>query len=77
VTPDHVRGRVLALYWGLSGGVMGIGNLVVGWLADSAGVAPALALPGLAFVIITFLTLSAPTVRGLYGRRVAVRPAPA
>jgi len=26
-TPDHVRGRVLALYWGSSGGVMAFSNL--------------------------------------------------
>jgi MFS family permease len=77
VTPDHVRGRVLALYWGLSGGVMGFANLGVGWLADEYGVAPALALPGLAFVAVTVLTLLAPTLREMYGRRVAVAAASA
>jgi MFS family permease len=77
VTPDHVRGRVLALYWGLSGGVMGLSNLAVGRLADHAGVAPALALPGVAFLLVTALTLCAPTLRQLYGRRVTVAPAPA
>ena len=76
-TPDHVRGRVLALYWGASGGVMGVGNLAVGRLVDSAGVGPVLALPGLAFVAVTCLTLLAPTVRALYGRRVASAAAPA
>jgi MFS family permease len=75
VTPDHVRGRVLALYWGLSGGVMGISNLAVGGLADSLGVGPALALPGLGFIAVTVLTLLAPTLRELYGRRVAVAAA--
>lgn len=75
VTPDHVRGRVLALYWGLSGGVMGFSNLGVGGLADSLGVGPALALPGLAFIVVTVLTLCAPTLRYLYGRRVALASA--
>jgi predicted MFS family arabinose efflux permease len=77
VTPDQFRGRVLALYWGLSGGVMGVGNLVVGQLVDRVGVGPVLALPGLAFVVVTWLTLLAPIVRTLYGRRAAGAVAPA
>jgi MFS family permease len=68
-TPDAVRGRVLALYWGTTGGVMAFGNLATGRLADVVGVGPVLALPGLAFVIVTGLTLCAPTVRTLYRRR--------
>jgi MFS family permease len=68
-TPDAVRGRVLALYWGLTGGVMAFGNLATGGLADVIGVGAVLALPGLAFVGITILTLCAPRVRALYARR--------
>jgi hypothetical protein len=70
-TPDHVRGRVLGLYWGSSGGVMAISNLATGRLADGLGVGPPLALPGLAFGVVTVLTLCAPTLRAIYGRRVA------
>jgi MFS family permease len=77
VTPDHVRGRVLAVYWGLSGGVMGIGNLAVGGLVDSVGVAPALAVPGLVFAMVTLVTLCAPSLRALYGRRSVTAALPA
>jgi MFS family permease len=71
VTPDPVRGRVLGLYWGSTGGVMGVSNLATGRLADTFGAAPTLALPGLVFVAVTVLTLGAPTLREIYGRRQA------
>lgn len=71
VTPDRVRGRVLALYWGMSGGVMAFANLSTGRLADAFGVEPALALPGLAFMAVTCLTLLVPTLRRIYGGRLA------
>lgn len=76
-TPDHVRGRVLALYWGSSGGMMAFSNLGIGRLADVFGVPPVLALPGILFVIITVLTLYARTLRMLYGRRAVTAAAPA
>jgi MFS family permease len=68
-TPDRVRGRILALYWGASGGVMGFAALFTGRLADTFGVAPAIAVPGLLFIAVTCLTLLAPTLRTIYGRR--------
>src|SRR5262249_50899743 len=68
-TPDHVRGRVLGLYWGSTGGVMAISNLATGHLADALGAGPMLALPGLAFVGVTVLTLRARTLREIYSRR--------
>ncbi|MGH2584064.1 MAG: MFS transporter, partial [Dehalococcoidia bacterium] len=70
-TPDSVRGRVLALYWGSSGGVMAFSNLATGQGADDFGVWAVLALPGLAFVAVTLVTLAAPPLRALYGRHVA------
>jgi MFS family permease len=70
-TPDRVRGRVLGLYWGSTGGVMAVSNLATGRLADGLGAGPMLALPGLAFGAVTVLTLCAPTLREIYGRRVA------
>jgi MFS family permease len=70
-TPDRVRGRVLGLYWGSTGGVMAVSNLATGRLADGLGAGPMLALPGLAFGAVTVLTLCAPTLRKIYGRRVA------
>ena len=70
-TPDHVRGRVLGLYWGSTGGVMAVSNLATGRLADGLGAGPMLALPGLAFGAVTVLTLCAPTLREIYSRRLA------
>src|SRR5499433_1680217 len=56
-SPDHVRGRVLGLLWGSTGGVMAVSNLATGRLADGLGAGPTLALPGFAFVAVTLLTL--------------------
>jgi predicted MFS family arabinose efflux permease len=75
-TPDHVRGRVLALYWGSGSGVMGFSNLAFGRLADGFGAGPVLALPGLAFIAVTALTLCAPTLRDIYGQRLATSAGP-
>ncbi len=75
-TPDHVRGRVLGLYWGSGSGVMGVSNLATGRLADGLGAGPMLALPGLAFIAVTVLTLGAPTLRAIYGRRLATAAVP-
>lgn len=71
VTPDYVRGRVMGLYWGSTGGVMAISNLATGGLADWWGAGPMLAWPGLAFGAMTVLTLWAPTLRGIYRRQSA------
>jgi len=68
-TTDHVRGRVMGLYWGSTGGVMAVSNLATGRLADGLGAGTMLALPGFAFVAVTLLTLCAPTLREIYGRR--------
>ena len=67
--PDHVRGRVLALYLGSSGATMGFGALMLGGLADRYGLGLALSLPGLIFAAITVLALAVPAARPLYGRR--------
>src|SRR5215472_730564 len=69
--PDQVRGRVMGLYWGSTGGVMAISNLATGRLADVLGAGTMLALPGAAFAAMTVLTLRAPTLREIYGRQAA------
>jgi MFS family permease len=74
-TPDHVRGRVLGVYWGSGSGVMGVSNLATGRLADGFGAGPMLALPGLVFIAVTVLTLYAPPLRGIYGQRLATTAA--
>ena len=76
-TPDHLRGRVMALYWGSTGGVMAVSNLATGRLADWLGAGPMLAVPGLAFGALTVLTLWAPTLREIYARRLAGAGVPA
>jgi len=73
---DQVRGRVMALYWGSTGGVMGVSNLATGRLVDGWGAGPMLALPGLAFAVMTVLSLCTPTLREIYGRRSASTTAP-
>jgi hypothetical protein len=75
-TPDHVRGRVLGLYWGSTGGVMAFSNLATGRLTDGLGAGLTLALPGLAFGAVTILTSCAPTLREIYGSRRAMTAVP-
>jgi MFS family permease len=75
-TPDRVRGRVLGVYWGSTGGVMAVSNLATGRLADGLGAGPMLALPGLAFGAVTVLTLCAPALRETYRRRLASTAVP-
>jgi MFS family permease len=74
--PDPFRGRVMGLYWGSTGGVMGMSNLATGRLADGFGAGTMLAFPGLAFVVMTVLTLYAPTLREIYGHRLATGAGP-
>ena len=75
-TPDRVRGRVIALFWGSSGGVMAFSNLATGGLADGFGAGTMVALPGLAFVAVTVLTLCVSPLREIYGRRLTAASGP-
>jgi MFS family permease len=45
-SPDHLRGRVLGLYYYAWNGVAPLGALVVGWLCDVGGTQLALAAGG-------------------------------
>jgi hypothetical protein len=56
--------------------VMAVSNLATGRLADGFGAGPMLALPGLAFGAVTVVTLCAPTLREIYGRRLASTAVP-
>jgi MFS family permease len=75
-TPDYVRGRVLALYWGSSGGVMAFSNLATGRLADGFGAGTMIALPGLIFIAVTVLTLCVSPLREIYRRRLTTAAVP-
>lgn len=65
--PDHLRGRVTAAYLMVTGGVMSIGNLVLGAFADRTGVEPMLLIPALAFLVaLLLLTGIVPGLRRLF-----------
>jgi len=66
--PDALRGRVSAAFLMGTGGVMSIANLVVGEMADRAGIGAVLLVPALLFIT-ALLALSGvvPGLRRLYG----------
>lgn len=67
VVPDHLRGRVTAAYLMGTGGVMSIGNLVAGTLADQYGVGAVLLVPALVFLVaLVALTGTVPGLRRLF-----------
>lgn len=46
--PDHLRGRVLSLYWFVFAGLTPIGSLLIGWVATRGGSEPAFLAAGFA-----------------------------
>jgi MFS family permease len=67
VVPDAIRGRVMSLYLMAAGGIMAIMNLGFGALADHLGTPVLFAVPGLAFVAFTVLSLATgPHLRRIY-----------
>jgi sugar phosphate permease len=46
-TPDHLRGRVLSLYYYAWNGVAPLGALIIGWLSARGGTQLAFAVAGL------------------------------
>lgn len=71
ITPDRVRGRVLALFLMAGGGVMAFANLATGNLADAYGVLPVLAIPAALFIAVVVISTFGASLRGVYGRRTA------
>jgi len=55
---------------------MAFSNLATGRLADGFGAGTMIALPGLIFIAVTVLTLCAPPVREIYGRRMTTAAVP-
>jgi len=47
-TPDHLRGRVLSLYYYAWNGLAPLGGLIVGWLSATGGTELAFTVAGLA-----------------------------
>jgi MFS family permease len=52
-SPDHIRGRVLGLYYYAWNGLAPLGALLVGWLCDTGGTELALAVGGVAAIAMT------------------------
>jgi MFS family permease len=52
-SPDHLRGRVLALYYYAWNGLAPLGALVVGWLCDRGGTELAFGVGGVCAVLMT------------------------
>ena len=64
-TPDHLRGRVLSLYFYAWNGLAPLGGLIVGWLSATGGTELAFAVAGTAGLVMALAgaaTLRRPTV---------------
>jgi MFS family permease len=49
--PDHLRGRILSLYYYAWNGLAPLGGLIVGWLSATGGTALAFTVAGLAGLV--------------------------
>jgi MFS family permease len=54
-SPDHIRGRVLGLYYYAWNGLAPLGALVVGWMCDRGGTELAFAVGGGSVIVMTVL----------------------
>jgi MFS family permease len=52
-SPDHLRGRVLGLYYYAWNGLAPLGALVVGWLCDRGGTELAFGVGGICAILMT------------------------
>jgi MFS family permease len=58
-SPDHIRGRVLGLYYYAWNGLAPIGAVLVGWMCDAGGTELAFAVGGSAALVMTALGAAA------------------
>lgn len=65
--PDALRGRVSGIYLMSAGGIMSLGNLMNGYLAERFGASPVVGLPAVLYLVL-FLAICAlsPTVRRVF-----------
>ena len=54
-SPDHIRGRVLGLYYYAWNGLAPLGALIVGWMCDRGGTELAFAVGGVSGIVMTVL----------------------
>src|SRR5579884_579007 len=71
-SPDHLRGRVLGLYYYAWNGLAPLGALVVGWLCDVGGTELAFAVGGACAVAMT--VLGAAAIKRPFAHARAARP---
>jgi MFS family permease len=75
-SPDHIRGRVLGLYYYAWNGLAPLGALVVGWMCDRGGTELAFAVGGVSVIAMTVLgALAVKPPRRFSPRRVQPEPA--
>jgi MFS family permease len=58
-SPDHIRGRVLGLYYYAWNGLAPLGAVIVGWLCDRGGTELAFAVGGVSALVMTMLGAAA------------------
>jgi MFS family permease len=75
-SPDHIRGRVLGLYYYAWNGLAPLGALIVGWMCDRGGTELAFAVGGVSGIGMTVLgALAVKRPKRFIPRRVATEPA--
>jgi len=75
-SPDHIRGRVLGLYYYAWNGLAPLGALIVGWMCDRGGTELAFAVGGASGITMTVLgALAVKPPKRFTPRRVQAEPA--
>jgi MFS family permease len=75
-SPDHIRGRVLGLYYYAWNGLAPLGALIVGWMCDRGGTELAFAAGGTSVILMTALgALAVKPPKRLISRRIQAEPA--
>jgi MFS family permease len=75
-SPDHIRGRVLGLYYYAWNGLAPLGALIVGWMCDRGGTELAFAAGGTSVILMTVLgALAVKPPKRLISRRIQAEPA--
>ena len=75
-SPDHIRGRVLGLYYYAWNGLAPLGALIVGWMSDRGGTQLAFAVGGVSVIVMSVLgALAVKPPKRFSQRAVRVEPA--
>jgi MFS family permease len=75
-SPDHIRGRVLGLYYYAWNGLAPLGALIVGWMCDRGGTELAFAAGGTSVIVMTVLgALAVKPPKRFIPRRIQAEPA--